>query len=175
MAIFQSFQAPQPTFIYRTLLYRAKVAGTGYSLEDILEEVVKIDEATNTVISSQWFNVTTNLVMATAPTLADLHAYDGHRITLASENLTVGATAVTLAAIPANANHAEIHVWGATTSDYVTLTIDGTVPAVNNGFRQSDGLTFELESITELSALQALASNNVVLHVQYFYQSKRNA
>ena len=175
MAIFQSFVAPQATFVYRTLLYRAKVAGTGYSLEDVLEEVVKIDEATNTVVSSQWFNVTTNSVLAVAPVLTDLHAYDGHRIALTSEDLAVSTTAVSLASIPATANHAEVHVWGATGADYVIITVDGSTPATNHGVRQSDGLTFELESIDELTNFQVLGVSNVVLHVQYYYQSKRNA
>lgn len=182
MAIFQGFTPVATSFIYNEYKYRAKVNGAGFSVEDVIVKKDKVNEATGAVVSSTYFNVTTQTdITATPPAVTDLHAYDGYRIVLRTEQLAFDENAaVSLSAIPAEADHAEVHVWDLTgdVNNIALLTIDGSTPSFGShiGFRQADGQTFELESIDEIRNLQAIASlGTMELHVVYFYQAKRNA
>lgn len=182
MAIFQGFTPAAVSFIYNEYKYRAKANGTGFSVEDVIVKKDKVNEATGAVVSSTYFNVTTQTdITTTPPAVTDLHAYDGYRIVLKTEQLGFDETGVfPLLAIPAEADHAEIHVWDVMgdPNNVALITIDGTAPSFGShiGFRQSDGQTFELESIDEIKNLQVTASlGKMELHVVYFYQAKRNA
>lgn len=61
-----------------TTSYTGVVAGTGYSVGDILQRIVVLDISTTTptVIAAAWINTTTGLVMGTAPTMANLNPID---------------------------------------------------------------------------------------------------
>ena len=180
MAVFTNYTPSTPQFLYKTRLYRSKVAnGPNNALEDVIRVIDKVDEATGNVVNSHWFNITTGASITPVP-YNEMHAYDGHRIPLKAENLKYSDSTVgLLAAIPKEANHAEIHVYQEEGPAYHSVvTLDGSVPdeAIQNGFRQSDGATYELESRGELENMQILSSfKTAFVHVQYFYQEKRNA
>ncbi len=80
-------------------------------------------------------------------------------------------TVTTLAAVPAGANHAEVHVWSAPGCG-VVWTISGVNPDAANavGHRTSDGGHFELESAAEVAAFKAMGLPGCLatLHVTYF-------
>ena len=168
MAIFQSYNIAAPQYQYRTLLYRALVDAVGsYNAGDIIVRTEQINEATGLATGVEtWRNDTQGISLGTAPTVGtQIEALDGLRLKLASETLTVAATAIPLAAIPATANHAEVHVWDAD----VSLRLDGSAPTATVGIRQANGQTFELEGRTELVNFQAirLAATSARLYVEY--------
>lgn len=168
MAIFQSYAIPAASYTYRTLLYRALVDVPGsYAAGDIIVRTEQINEATGLATGVEtWRNDTQGIALGAAPTVgAQVEALDGLRLKLASETLTVSSTAVALAAIPAEANHAEVHVWDAD----VSLRLDGSAPTSTVGIRQANGQTFELEGRQELINFQAirLAATDARLYVEY--------
>ena len=168
MAIFQSYAIPAASYTYRTLLYRALVdVAANYDAGDIIVRTEQINEATGLATGVEtWRNDTQGIALGTAPTVGtDVEALDGLRLKLASETLTVAAAAVPLAAIPAEANHAEVHVWDAD----ISLRLDGSAPTSTVGIRQANGQTFELEGRQELLNFQAirLAATSARLYVEY--------
>lgn len=56
--------------------YIAKLAGTGYSIDDAILRVVVIDANTATVDSTIWYNMTTGLLIS-APVMSDIEAVAG--------------------------------------------------------------------------------------------------
>lgn len=56
--------------------YVGAVAGTGYSVGDMIERIVILDANTSppTVVTSAWVNLTTGAILGTAPTIANLTA-----------------------------------------------------------------------------------------------------
>ena len=168
MATFQSYPVPTVTYAYRTTFYQALINGTGFSQGDIIRRQEQINKATGAATGSEnWFNVDTNAALAAAPVVGtDVSAMDSKRKKLTAEQLTVGAAAATLAAIPADANMAEIHVWDAD----VSITLDGaTAPTATVGIRQGNGQTFTLEGRDELTKFKAirLATTNARLYIEY--------
>lgn len=168
MAIFQSYNIPAPTLSYRTTYYQALVDGAGFSQGDVIRRQEQINDATGVPTGTEsWWNVDADAALAAAPAVGtDVSAYDSKRKKLASETLTVGNAAVGLAAIPADANHAVVHVWDADLS----LTIDGaTAPTSTVGIRQANGQSFELEGQDELVNFQAirLSTTDARIYVEY--------
>ena len=151
--------------------YIANIAGTGFSQGDVIKHIRSFDpNAIAVTVDEEWINHDTGAVLAGAPTIGDgneVSAIHGDRVALASEQLTVAAAAIGLAAIPASANHAIVHVWDAD----ISLTLDGaTTPTATVGTRQADGQTFELESRDEIDNFEAirLAAVSARLNVQYY-------
>lgn len=175
MAIFENFQLADPQYRYAERLYRAVSPDNDYESGHVLQALATIDVASGQTVRSDWHNVTTGKDIP-APNIENLHAYDGHRVLLSSEQVSYEAEPVSLQSIPKEANHAEVHIWHRVTNAYSIITLDGTAPDPNVGFRQKDGATFELESLDELNGFQIKSNEGPSqLHVQYFYQSKRNA
>lgn len=170
MAVFSSFPVPATTYSYLVTYYRALTAGTGYAVGDVLRETTQINANTGAPTGTKvWYNVDQDAAVATAPAVADIEALDKNRIVLSSATLTVSnaKAGVSFASPPADANHAEVHVWDAD----VVITLDGATPTTTGaGFRQGNGQTFELESKEEITKLKALrlGSTDAKLFVTYF-------
>lgn len=173
MAIFTAYSpvSSSTSFVYATEFYRVLTAGVGYAEGDILRRKAQINESTGVVTGIEnWYNVDQDAVIA-APTGTDIEALDGYREKLASETLVVDATVggVTLASIPANANHAEFHILDAD----IVFTIDGaTVPVglpTPLGIRQADRQNVELEGRDELVNFTAirLDATDARIYVEY--------
>lgn len=168
MAIFQSYAIPAASYTYRTLLYRALVdVAANYDAGDIIVRTEQINEATGLATGVEtWRNDTQGIALGTAPIVGtQVEALDGLRLKLVSETLAVSGTSLALAAIPAEANHAEVHVWDAD----VSLRLDGSAATATVGIRQANGQTFELEGRQELVNFRAirLAATDARLYVEY--------
>lgn len=170
MATFSNYNIAPTTYTYVTTYYRALSAGTGYAVGDILRQVTQFNAATGAVTGvATWYNVDQDAAIAAAPAGADIEALDQNRSVLSSATLPVSnaVAGVGFAAVPADANWAEVHVWDAD----VAITLDGTAPtATGTGFRQGDGQTFELQSRAEITGLKAirLATTDAKLFVTYY-------
>lgn len=176
MAQFQSYAIPAASYSYRTTFYQALQDGTGFTQGDVIRRQEQVNDATGVVTGVEtWFNVDTDAALAAAPVVGtDVSAYDSKRKKLASETLTVSNAAVALAAIPADANLAEVHVWDAD----IALTIDGaTAPSATVGFRQANGQSFTLEGREELENFQAirLTTTDARIYVEYSREFDYNA
>ena len=181
MAIFSNY-SPSATssvaFDYSQEFYRVITAGTGTAAGDVIRRHAQVNEATGVETGLvNWYNVSQDAVLGTAPTAADINALDSYRNKLGSQVLTVDATigGVSLT-VPAGANHAEIHVWDAD----VVFTLDGaTAPTATVGIRQADGQLFELEGVSELTnaAFLRLGATDARIYVEYstVYSNSSNA
>lgn len=93
------------------------------------------------------------------------------RVLAGSEQLAVTGDDVALSP-PANANHAEIHVWTTPANGGVVWSVaDAPDEAANVGTRSNNGATFELESAAELAAFKVDNLNGTtssVLSVVYY-------
>jgi hypothetical protein len=58
--------------VVATTLFRATIAGTGYSIGDYLSQLVTTDQDDGTVIGSFWINTTTTLKLASPPLAANI-------------------------------------------------------------------------------------------------------
>lgn len=181
--IANDFQVPSPSFMYESTYYRvlADDAVNGeYKKGDILLLSEQVDEATLVPTGVvKWKNVDTS-VLITLPFVGvvgtDVEALDNKRVVLSpAEVLTVSSTAVSLAAIPAGANHAEVHVLDAA----VIYTYDGATAPVGNGaaaplgVRQGNGQIFELESADEIanfSVMRLDGATDARIYVEYTCQ-----
>ena len=146
------------------------VAGQWVKGDQLKRVTVTNESATSVVPLYRWYNVSDGSEPTTVPVIGtDCIIWSGARVVVGSEILTVAATAVSLASIPSDANHAEIHVW----VNDVIFNVDGVTPApaTFNGYRQSNGVSFELESRDEIDnfeAIQLVASSPSTLKVTYF-------
>jgi hypothetical protein len=98
-------------------LYRASAVGTGYSVNDLIEEIKKIDLRTTTpsVLSTLWRNLTINTNLASAPTSGTVFPVVGGTVVgtgVATSAgvliVTLGGTAQTLFAANTNRNYIEV-------------------------------------------------------------------
>jgi len=173
------YNKPIPKYFNKATYYRALEDGAGFSKGDIICRVQQMDEATLQPTGVEnWSNVDTGLALAAAPVVGvDVEALDSKRVLLTSETLTTGNAAAGLAAIPANANHAEIQVL----DNDVVFTVDGATTPVSNpaplGVMQADCQIFELESADEIANFNVQnldAGANARLYVQYYCQFDLN-
>ena len=181
--ILNDFSVPSPSFMYETTYYRALVddaANTEYVKGDILLLSEQVDEATLLPTGVvKWKNVDTGVAITLpfAGTVGtDVEALDNKRVSLSpAETLVVSSTAVSLGAVPAGANHAEVHVLDAA----IILTYDGATAPVGNGaaapigIRQGNGQVFELESADEIanfSAMRLDGATDARIYVEYTCQ-----
>lgn len=168
MAVFDSYPVNQSSYSYVPTLYRAVGSGVGYTEGDILRETAQINNAQGNYTGiSVWYNVDTDSVIA-APASEQVEALDAQRITLTAEKLIVSSVSpgYQFAAVPANANYAEVHVW----AQDITFTLNGVEPTPSTGFRQANGQTFKLESRSEITGFMAkrYGATDAALWVQYY-------
>lgn len=128
----------------RTTTYQATAAGPGYSIGDIIVRYDVIDVATSTVVSTLWFNQTTQSVIA-APAPANLTPY------LPPGNVTVTN--------PFNLEATQLLVLAELASLDTKYTSTSRTPSVVNVPASSAGST--IAGVQELSILVIGGGNTV--------------
>lgn len=149
--------------------------GTDYQVEDIIRERQKVNIATDEIISTAYFNVSTGTELTVVPNIATLDPFDGTRKVLTSESLTVTDVAAGFATIPQNATHAELQVYDAD----IVFTVDGATAPTSTGLgiRVAEAQALELESRDEILNFSAIRAGNqdAKIYVQYFFDANANA
>lgn len=77
-----------------TATYVAIVAGTGYSIGDVLQRLTVLDITTGTpvVLTSAWINLTTGAILGTPPTIGNLDLVDDNvKATLQAGSAVIGS------------------------------------------------------------------------------------
>ena len=161
------YNVPQVANLTRVTLSRALAAGAGYAEGDILSQTEIVNQLTGATIATYWKNEDTETALAAAPVLTDVESLDSLRIVVGSEILPFAAVAAGLATIPANANIAELHVWGGD----IVYNYDGSAPndLTSDGYRENDGNTFELEGAQEIANFQVKGILTAVGNIKVTY------
>jgi hypothetical protein len=138
--------------------FRAKTAGTGYSVGDIIHKLDSVIIATGLSAGSVWFNANTTLAITPSPTLAHLVQIANFPENAASSSVsatvTTGGTAQQI--LPVNASRRVFEFMNTSNTDmYIKF---GSAPTSTTGFVVGAGESYQSPEVCVTSAIHILGA-----------------